>query len=122
MEEGRTALKIPENTSDRNDYVQGIGKKELVIILSSFGIAIAMLIFALTTGGNMALWMFAAVFVVAFTVISVRRDRINESLIDKIRFMVQYQKSQKIYFYHKYDVFQLIQLEEPGKGVNNDGK
>lgn len=70
----------------------------------------------------MALWMFAAVFVVAFTVISVRRDRINESLIDKIRFMVQYQKSQKIYFYHKYDVFQLIQLEEPGKGVNNDDK
>lgn len=113
MEEGRTTLKVPENTSDRNDYVQGIGKKELVIILSSFGIAVTMLIFALTTGGNMALWMFAAVFVVAFTVISVRRDRINESLIDKIRFMVQYQKSQKIYFYRKYDVFQ---LEEPGKG------
>ena len=63
--------------------------------------------------------MFVTVFGVALTVIVVRRDNINESMIDKIRFMIQYQKSQKIYLYKKYD---FLQLEQLGKEEDNDGK
>ena len=112
-------LKVPENTSDRNDYVQGIGKKELAAIVCSLGIAIAVLIFALIAGANMVIWMFVVVFGIAFTVVAVRRDNTNESMIDKIRFMIQYQKSQKRYIYKKYN---FLQPEQPGKGEENDGK
>ncbi len=103
----KSRLKIPENTSDRNDYIQGIGKKELAAVVCVLGISLGILLPALLSGANAVLWTFAAVFMTASSVIIVKRDKTNESLVDKIKFMARYQKSQKRYLYEQKDFLML---------------
>lgn len=96
-------LKIPENASDRNDFVMGIGKKEIAVILISLFIAFIITISFIIANKNMLVGIFIAVFVCAATVLIVKRDAINESLIDKLKFIIRYYKIQKKYFYVQFD-------------------
>lgn len=100
-------LMIPAQTSDKDDYIQGIGKKEVMMIGIALMVAIFLILYGVITNRNLPVWVFSAFFLVAVTVIVVRRDSINESVIDKVRLMVTYQKSQKCYQYQQYDFYEL---------------
>ena len=111
-EKEQQKLMIPAQTSDRADYIQGIGKKEVSIIVISLLIGVVLVLFGLFTGGNLLAWTFAAFFEIAVTIIVVRRDAINESVVDKIRIIKIYQKSQKKYQYKQYDIYNLDAEQE----------
>lgn len=96
-------LMIPAQTSDRPDYIQGIGKKEACVIAGAVLAAILLIVLALAAGGSVPICTFAAFFMIAATVIIIRRDKINESVIDKVRIMIAYRKMQKRYLYEHYD-------------------
>lgn len=109
-------LMIPAQTSDRDDYIQGIGKKEVMIIAIALIAAIILIMYGVLIGGNLPVWAFAAFFLLAVTVIVVRRDSINESVIDKIQLVIAYQKSQKKYQYQQYDFYNLKEV------IDNDSE
>lgn len=104
-------LTIPAQTSDRKDYIQGIGAKEVTIIVIALFAGIIFTGIALFSGGNVVGTLFFVIFAVAVTILLVRRDTINESVIDKIRIAIAYGKSQKKFYYKYYDFIEEAQGE-----------
>lgn len=104
-------LSIPANASDRNDFIQGIGKKEASIIGIAILVAVVMISIAFLTGTNTMLWLFIAIFEVVVVVLAIKRDITNESLVDKIKFIIRYQKSQKKYEYKKADFLRIGEVD-----------
>lgn len=103
-ENEKKKLMIPSPTSDRDDYIQGIGKKEVGIIVA----AIIIGIFVIAIGaisGNVVVFTFIAFFSIAVVIMVVRRDAINETIIDKVKNLIRYGKSQKIYMYEYHEVW-----------------
>lgn len=103
MEEKERELKIPTQTSDRNDYIQGVGAKELTEILISLIIAVVLTCVFYFVFGNLLIALFVGFFALASTIIAVKRDAINESMIDKLRLIMHYAKMQKKYEYEYRD-------------------
>lgn len=101
-EREKKKLTIPENTSDRDDFIQGIGRKEISILLI---IIFAMLIFTVILIGmtqNIPACILTAFFVIGVTFISIKRDIMNENLIDKLQIFFRYLQMQKLYEYKQY--------------------
>lgn len=114
----RNGLKIPAPVSDREDYVQGIGKKELYIIMMILFLAILFVAASFLLTGNFILPLMISFFLMGVTVIAVKRDASNESLIDQIRFCLRYLKMQKLYEYEQFDFFK----DYISKEAENAGK
>ncbi len=110
MEENNK-LMIPAQTSDRKDYVSGIGKKEVAVIIGSLVVSIAIVLITFMAGASVAVAMFIAFFTVASTICVIRRDAINESLIDKIGLIIRYSKAQKQFLYVHYAFYELQETE-----------
>lgn len=104
-------LMIPAQTSDRKDYVSGIGKKEVAVIGGSLVLSIMMVLISFALGLSVAVAMFIAFFIVASTICVIRRDAINESLIDKIGLIICYRKEQKQFLYVHYAFYELPETE-----------
>lgn len=107
-------LKIPAPVSDRADVIQGIGNKEISIILATLAVLIIMVIVGSNITGNVPACMFTAMFVLALTVVTVKRDATNENLIDHARNVIHYLKMQKAYEYRHYDIYNAHAAEEAG--------
>lgn len=123
MENGKEngkPLKIPENASDRDDYIQGIGPMEVTIILISLVIIIILMVVIYVIGKNMALTIFGGIFLIAIVIMVVKRDSINENMIDKLRLFVGYMRMQKKYEYEQADVLGGGEGEE--QNTEDDGK
>lgn len=98
-------LKIPAPVSDRDDFIQGIGTKEVSIIIAAF-FAVLILAFIISgITGNLIAAVCTAAFFLGLTVITVKRDSINENLIDQVRILYRYWKTQKVFVYKHYDFF-----------------
>lgn len=108
-------LKIPENTSDRNDFVRGVGIKEVGIILGALIGCVVLLIIMYSTSGNAMTAFFTAAFILSIVVICVVRDSANETLIDKIKIFIRYLRSQKQYNYKQYDWIEEVCANEDSK-------
>lgn len=93
-------LYIPVNVPERNDFIEGFGAKELFYTAISFVIGA---ILAVTAYIVMHLEVFFAFLILAMivtlTVLFTKRDSIDESFIDKIGFILSYNKAQKKYSY-----------------------
>lgn len=101
--ENSNPLKIPENASDRDDFIQGFGKSEAAAMLFSIlGTIIAVCVFV-NIGLSIQVGILMAFSMLAVTFTVIKRDRINENMIDKIRIMLRYYKSPKVYLYHHFD-------------------
>lgn len=121
MEEDKNEyeLKIPENTSDRDDYIQGIGLKEVIIIVIALIIDIVLVACVYLSSGNIIAGLCTAAFLLGIVIITVKRDLINENLIDKIRILCAYIRLQKVLQYRQYDLWE---DEKYVSGSKNDSK
>lgn len=99
-------LYIPVNTLDSDDFISGIGSKELTIIISVlFGVLIiAVLIVAFTS--NIFVSVVVCIGCIGLTIISIRRDIYNESLITKLKVIYRFYKAQKIFEYKYHNIYE----------------
>ncbi|MEG0962412.1 MAG: hypothetical protein RSF88_06100 [Lachnospiraceae bacterium] len=122
MEENKNKLPIPVNAPDRNDYVQGFGNKELTV---TAGVALLAIIYFICmmvrSTDNIFKVFFMALGSILFTVALIVRDRYNETIIDKIRVIIQYQMVQKKYKYNYRNLYE-TEVEDEIEGKRTNGK
>lgn len=99
-------LYIPVNVPEREDFISGFGGKELTItgISLLIGIIVAAVIFVQTDAAFYAVG--ATGIIVALTIVLVRRDQFDESIIDKLRFVRLYHKAQKQFNYEYFNLYE----------------
>ncbi|BDF45184.1 hypothetical protein CE91St56_23070 [Lachnospiraceae bacterium] len=109
-------LYIPVNVPEREDFVSGFGAKELSITgISLFvGIICAVVIFNLSGSAFQAVG--SGAIILTTVIMMIRRDRYDESLIDKFRFVLRYLKAQKIYEYKYHNIHEGDEKENNEKG------
>lgn len=114
MEKRKKELYIPINSPDTEDFISGIGKVELTIIMivSFVSISIGVIYSIITTNtlGAVAL----VVTITMSTIVIVRRDQYNENLIRKFEIVIEFIKSQKKFNY-KY-----VNIYESYEGIDYD--
>lgn len=105
MNEGKKDLYIPLNVVESQDVISGIGAKEIGYIGGALlaGVILAVLIYSFS--GSMVLAVLIGGTLVALTVMLVRRDKFNESMIDKLRFVKIYLKAQKKFEYQYHNIY-----------------
>jgi len=94
MENKSRELYIPVNTLDAEDYISGIGNREVAIIAMALvgatvlGIAMAALM-------NVISAVMAAASTLAIVIMVIRRDMCNENLIKKLRIVLAFIRRKK---------------------------
>lgn len=117
-------LYVPTNASDRNDYISGFGKPELMVS------AVALLLCLIGSAAAISIdekHIYAAVLisaVIMVTIVSmIWRDRYDESVLEKIRQIIAYSKAQKTYEYVYDDWIESYMGDiKDGTGKSNHGK
>lgn len=99
-------LYMPVNVPDSEDYVAGIGNKELTIIGICLAVAVVMAIIIYTASGDEVVALAAAGIFIALVILCIRRDPFQESLIDKIKIVIAYHKAQKQYVYSYFNIYE----------------
>ena len=107
--EKKNDLKVPQNTSDRNEIIAGLNGKDIAVIACVGIVCIAMAVVIYMFTENMAIGCLGAFGILALTFMIVVRDRIGENLIDKFKIWVRYLKMQKQFFYKKTDLFNEVE-------------
>lgn len=114
MEEHKKELYIPVNIpeSRAKDYFAGYGAKEFVITLCSFIIAMIIAIILYTTTEQILFAGIIGIGIVGLTVIIVKRDKFDESMIDQMKIIRKFSKAQKQYEYEYYNIYEKNGMEE----------
>lgn len=108
-------LYFPVNVIDRNDYVTGFGPKELFITVISFITSVAIIIAGYLSTKNMLVSLFTGIVILAITIILIRRDKFDESVIDKVLYIIRYCRSQKKYIFDHYNIYE-------GRYISNEAE
>lgn len=98
-------LKIPTNNPDRDEYISGIGSKEIGIFAIVFFVCIFLAIFIYKFTKNLPASVMTTFLIMAVTILLNVRDKYGENMIDKVRIAIRYFKMQKKYMYKKRDMF-----------------
>lgn len=100
-------LYIPVNTPDSDDYISGIGRKEVTIIFISllFSVFIGIGIISITS--NMINAVLTGAIIISSTIVIFKRDIYNENLIKKILILYSYHKSPKKYVYTYFNIYEM---------------
>lgn len=96
-------LYISSNVLERKDIVEGFGGTEIGIIGAALGIISIFFFVILISTGNVIFPFLMSVFLLTATIMIIRKDQFNENIIDKIRFVVLFSKTQKRYQFHYTD-------------------
>ncbi len=107
------SVKIP----DTNDIIPGFGLRELVITLVASGIGLIIGLIAYSISGSLPKGIVTGAVIVIGAVLLVIRDQCNESLLDKVGFMIAYFKAEKHYEYQYHDSLKAAVLK---LGENNN--
>ena len=96
-------LYIPTGVKAENELFNGFGKRELMqsVIGSLFGGAVAALLWLIA--GNVALTVVAVLSGIFGSVMMCTKDQNNQSVVDQIRDMRRFWRSQQIYPYRMRD-------------------
>ncbi|MDD3228074.1 MAG: hypothetical protein PHE09_02555 [Oscillospiraceae bacterium] len=96
-------LYIPTGVKAENELFNGFGKRELLqsLIGSLFGGTIAALLWLIA--GNVALTVVAVLTGIFGSVMMCTKDQNNQSVVDQIRDMLRFGRSQQIYPYRMQD-------------------
>jgi len=96
-------LYIPTGVKVENELFNGFGKRELMqsVIGSLFGGAVAALLWLIA--GNVALTVVAVLSGIFGSVMMCTKDQNNQSVVDQIRDMIRFWRSQQIYPYRMQD-------------------
>lgn len=105
MQEKRR-LYIPVNIKKRKEIVDGIGKRELVQIgsLTVSGAGIGLALFMAVE--NVALLVGVPGVSLVAGILFLRKDNTNQNIVDKIRHMMSFNKSQKRYCYKYSNIYE----------------
>jgi hypothetical protein len=96
-------LYIPTGVKAENELFNGFGRREMLqsIIGSLFGGAVAALLWLIA--GNVALTIVAVLSGIFGSVMMCTKDQYNQSVVDQIRNMIRFARSQQIYPYRMMD-------------------
>lgn len=103
--EKKKELYIPLNVIESQDLISGIGRKEVSYIGAALLIGVILAVIIFSSSGNMVAAVMTAGILVSITVLMVRRDQFNESMVDKLRFIKIYMESQKRYEYRYFNIY-----------------
>lgn len=103
-ENEKKPLPFPIQCPPSRDYISGFGPKELVIVLISAGISIILMI-VLWFKANELLAVVVSITIIAITFILTRRNIQQESIIDQLKEVYKYHRSQKQFEYEYHDEF-----------------
>lgn len=105
-------LYIPTKILDSDDYITGIGAKEVYIILIISALAAAFGIVFNKITGNTFSSVLVSVALIVITVFLVKRDMCNENVFQKVRILQKYSRSQKKFKYQYKNIYEDILYEE----------
>ena len=91
-------LYIPVPIPDSDDYISGIGKKEVAIILIASLIATVIGVL-LSVFGNTIVGVGTGAFIISTAITLVRRDMYNENFIKKVLVFNKFLRAQKKFVY-----------------------
>lgn len=96
-------LYIPTGVKATNELFNGFGKREFLqsVVGSLFGGAVAALLWLIA--GNVALTVVAVLSGIFGSVMMCTKDQNNQSVVDQIRNMIRFSRSQQIYPYRMMD-------------------
>lgn len=103
---GSRPLYFPVNCPDANDYVAGFGAKEFICIAAAFGVAVVAAVAIYGSGHSTVFSVLAGGCILGGTILAVRKDRHQESLVDQIRQVVRYHRAQKKFVYEYYNIYE----------------
>ena len=99
-------LPIPVNVPEQKDLLPGIGGKELGIIGIAGVIDIGLILVINGVSGSLVTAILIGTILIALVVMAIKRDRYNESVIDKFFIMYRFSETQKKYMYEFYDMYE----------------
>lgn len=108
-------LYIPINIRKRKEHVEGISKTELVYasVMGGLGLALG-IIFYITKWSNILVLASFPIILCIITLALVRKNKMNQSFIDQIKFYVQFVKSQKRFYYTYHNPYEKRSENEEG--------
>ena len=108
MEQDEKELHIPVNIpeSRATDYFAGYGSKELGTTVVTFIIAIILAVILYQSTNQLLFSGVLGIGLVGITVLIIKRDQYDESMIDKIKIIQKFNKEQKEYPYEYYNIYE----------------
>lgn len=112
MEEFNRDLYMPVNAPDADDIIQGIGAFEIYVYVIGFVICaiIGLVINSFLNNSIVALCISLGFF--TLVVLTFRRDIYNENLIKKVKVFFDFSKSQKVYEYHYFNIYEVREADD----------
>lgn len=98
-------LPIPVNIPEQRDLLPGIGGKELGIIGIAAAIDIGLILFINGISGSIVTAILVGAALITTVIMAIKRDRFNESIIDKILIIYRFSGVQKKFMYEFYDMY-----------------
>lgn len=96
-------LYIPVNIRKRKEIAEGIGMAEVLQIGIAVAVGFMVGIFLAIIKGEMLLVIFPPVLFGGIGLLLFRKDRMNQSLMDKLVFMMEFNRNQKRFYYKYFD-------------------
>lgn len=115
MEEEREKLYIPVNVRERNEWFPGYGFQEFIPTVIVGILSLIMGVVVGTCLKNAIPALLVTSIPTMFTVIILTKNSYGENVIDILKNIVEYRKTQKIYEYYYLDEFKkdkLLEAEE----------
>ena len=104
MENEDTKLYIPSNVKVRMEFFKGYGVKELIITIIVAVALIPISIIAYYLGNqNYLIPVLIEMFGVVATIVATTKDENNLCIVNQIKHMIDFAKTQKKYEYEYYD-------------------
>lgn len=107
MNDVKKELYLPVNipASRAFDYFAGYGAKELGITFVSFVVAMIMAVIVYQGTEQILYSALLGIGLVGMTVLIIKRDKFDESLITQLQIVRKYHKAQKRYEYFYFDIY-----------------
>ena len=93
------SLYIPVNIKTRYEFFDGFGMSELAVTAAAGGIGIVIALFAHSLTGNIAVSVLLVLISVAATGMAVVKDYNNRSVVDQVKCILRFSRTQQKYPY-----------------------
>lgn len=102
-------LPIPVNVVESKDLISGFGSKELSITGVAAIIDLILIIILSSFFGNLVAILIGAM-IISTVVLAIKRDKYDESIVDKFRIAYTFSKEQKQYQYQYFNMYEEDEL------------
>lgn len=101
--EKKESLYIPMGIKEKNEYWEGFGAKELRgALMFIFAVTIINIIISLTKN-SIIFFMGVLILSIATGLMVFTKSNVNLSVVDQIKHIIDFNKSQKVYYYKSLD-------------------